>query len=167
MRIPGSNTGQKWVQDPQELELEMVVRHHVGAGNWNLSSARRPSVLNCWFNSSTLWIYCLNFSFYFLFDFLAYFFICVCLWTHIQVCMNGTARMWTWEDNYMRVSFYFFNHMSLCFQTEVIRLSSKQLCLQILMKLLYFLLITYFIIDLKDLRNWNILLFVSVHYLPK
>lgn len=33
MCIPGSNTGQKWVQDPQALELEMVVRRHVGAGN--------------------------------------------------------------------------------------------------------------------------------------
>ena len=37
-----------WRSDPLELELQMVVSHHVKAGNWTQSSARAASALNCW-----------------------------------------------------------------------------------------------------------------------
>lgn len=32
--IPCAHGGQKWALDPLQLQLHMVVRDHMGAGNW-------------------------------------------------------------------------------------------------------------------------------------
>ena len=37
--------GQKWALDPLKLELQTVLSHYMGAGNW--ASARAASALNC------------------------------------------------------------------------------------------------------------------------
>lgn len=47
--VHGALGGQKRTLDPLELELEMVVIHHVGAGTWTLrSSTKVTSALNPW-----------------------------------------------------------------------------------------------------------------------
>ena len=51
MCVSGAHRGQKTIPDCLELELQMVVSCHVGAGNW--SSARAAIALNCWASSLT------------------------------------------------------------------------------------------------------------------
>ena len=51
MCVSGAHRSQKTIPDCLELELQMVVSCHVGAGNW--SSARAAIALNCWASSLT------------------------------------------------------------------------------------------------------------------
>ena len=46
MCVPGACRGQKKALDLLELELRMVVSHHVGAGNEILVFCKRGSALN-------------------------------------------------------------------------------------------------------------------------
>lgn len=46
MHVPDALGGKKWLI-PLELELKMVVKHHVGAENWPRPSAGATSALTC------------------------------------------------------------------------------------------------------------------------
>ena len=45
--IPAAQRGQKRASDSLKLELQMVVSHHMGAGNQILVSQRAASALHC------------------------------------------------------------------------------------------------------------------------
>lgn len=47
MCISDALRGHKTVSDPQELELQIIVSHHVGAGIEPWYSGRADSALNC------------------------------------------------------------------------------------------------------------------------
>jgi hypothetical protein len=52
--VPSAHWDQKRSLDPLELELYVVVSHHVGARDQTLSSARAASALNFWAISAAL-----------------------------------------------------------------------------------------------------------------